>query len=115
MAPQNFFPSLSRMVTFACFASLLCLSASEAVSADRIRLKVAAQADWITTGIEIQAGAPMTIWARGQYSVTPRKPGVEANQVSPYGTFHFVDSEIGKAFPLPVSYTHLTLPTILLV
>lgn len=103
MAPQNFFPSLSRMVTFACFASLLCLSASEAVSADRIRLKVAAQADWTTTGIEIQAGAPMTIWARGQYSVNPRKPGGGANQVSPYGTFHFVDSEIGKAFPLPAA------------
>src|SRR5205085_2452454 len=79
------------------------VAVDEQVSPDAI--VVAGNVPWIDSGIDVVAGRPLTISAKGRVALTKLKKPVEDSEreVGPAGTFFYDDRMSHVRFPLPAA------------
>ncbi|HEY3966016.1 MAG TPA: alkaline phosphatase family protein [Planctomycetaceae bacterium] len=79
------------------------VSYDEQISADA--LVISGRAPWVDTGVDIIAGQPLTISAKGRVAITKLKKPVEDSEreVGPAGTFFYDDRLSHARFPLPAA------------
>lgn len=68
-------------------------------------LLIPGNAPWVDTGIDIKAGEPLTIVAKGRVAITKLRAmsGDTEHEVGPAGTFFYDDRLTPQTFPLPAA------------
>lgn len=79
------------------------VAADEQISPEA--LLVPGNSDWVDTHIDVKAGEPLTLSAKGRVRIGRLKPAKDevATEVGPQGTYFYPDSLAHTEFPLPAA------------